>query len=239
MPRRPSFRDRAFVVRTYDFGEADRVVVLLTRGHGVVRSVAKGVRKAKSRFGSRVQPFVELDVQLYPGANLATITQADTVAYYGARIIDDFDRYAAACAILETAENLSYADLPDAALFDAISDALQQLQTEDNPTLVLDSFILRATEQSGWGLSLYNCANCGRPGPHSVFSPSLGGAVCNNCRPPGSMDVDPEVLHTMWLIQNGHPASAEHAEKVHRATAAHLQWHIESGVKSLKIMEQA
>ncbi|WP_291314152.1 DNA repair protein RecO [Corynebacterium sp. UBA2622] len=239
MASKPSFRDRAFVVRTHDFGEADRVVVLLTRNHGLVRSVAKGVRKSKSRFGSRIQPFVDIDVQLYPGANLATITQADTVAYYGTRIIEDFDRYAAACAILETAEKLSYADLPDAFLFDATAAALERLQGDDHPTLVLDSFILGATEHSGWGLSLYNCANCEKPGPHSAFNPALGGAVCNNCRPPGSMDVDPEVLHTMWLIQHGQPATAEHVEKVHRATTSHLQWHLEAAVKSLHIMEQA
>ena len=239
MARKPSYRDRAFVVRTHDFGEADRVVVLLTRNHGLVRSVAKGVRKSKSRFGSRIQPFVDIDVQLYPGANLATITQADTVAYYGARIIEDFDRYTAACAILETAEKLSYADLPDAFLFDATAAALKSLQDGDHPALVLDAFILRATENSGWGLSLYACANCGKPGPHAAFAPALGGAVCNNCRPPGSMDVDPEVLHTMWLLQHGHAASAEHAEKVHRATTAHLQWHLEAAVRSLHIMEQA
>ncbi|MDY5785103.1 DNA repair protein RecO, partial [Corynebacterium sp.] len=145
MPRKPSFRDRAFVVRTYDFGEADRVVVLLTRTHGLVRAVAKGVRKSRSRFGSRIQPFVDIDVQLYPGRNLATITQADTVAYFGAGIIDNYDRYTAACAIMETAEKLSYSDLADAVLFDATSDALTRLQGNDHPTLVLDAFILRAT----------------------------------------------------------------------------------------------
>ena len=242
MARKPSFRDRAFVVRTHDFGEADRVVVLLTRGHGLVRSVAKGVRKSKSRFGSRIQPFVDIDVQLYPGANLATITQADTVAYYGSGIIEDFDRYTAACAILETAEKLSYADLPDSFLFDAAAEALRQLQAGDHPTLVLDAFILRATENSGWGLSLFDCAGCGRSGPHCAFSPPAGGAVCNNCRPAGTMDVDGEVLHTMWLIQHGHPVAegdAELVERVHRATTAHLQWHLEAGVKSLRIMEQA
>lgn len=133
MARTPSFRDRAFVVRTYDFGEADRVVVLLTRDHGLVRSVAKGVRKTRSRFGSRIQPFVNIDVQLYPGRNLATITQADTVTYYGAGIIDDFERYTAACAVLETAEKLSYADLPDASLFDATAAALHTLQDAEYP----------------------------------------------------------------------------------------------------------
>ncbi|MGO2653835.1 DNA repair protein RecO, partial [Corynebacterium casei] len=51
MASRPSFRDRAVVIRSYDFGEADRVIVLLTKHNGLVRAVAKGVRRAKSRFG--------------------------------------------------------------------------------------------------------------------------------------------------------------------------------------------
>ena len=133
MASRESYRDRAFVVRTYDFGEADRVVVLLTRHHGLVRSVAKGVRKSRSRFGSRIQPFVDIDVQLYPGRNLATITAADTVAYFAGRIIEDFDRYAAGCAILEAAEKLSYSDAErGSSLFDATRDALEQLQDPEH-----------------------------------------------------------------------------------------------------------
>lgn len=239
---RPSWRDRAFVVRTYDFGEADRVVVLLTKEHGLVRGVAKGVRKAKSRFGSRLQPFVDVDVQVYPGRDpakhLATITAADTVAYYGAHIIDDFDRFAAACAVMETAEKLSY-DEADPELFALVQEALAALQTPAHPTLVLDAFVLKATEHAGWGLSLFDCANCGAPGPHKAFNAAAGGAVCNNCRPPGSADIDPEALHAMWLIQHGHPADGQYAAQVHRATAAHLQYHVESGLKSLRIMEQA
>ncbi|QPK82801.1 DNA repair protein RecO [Corynebacterium qintianiae] len=241
MASRQSYRDRAFVVRTYDFGEADRVVVLLTKNHGLVRSVAKGVRKSRSRFGSRIQPFVDIDVQLYPGRNLATITAADTVAYFAGRIIEDFDRYAAGCAILETAEKLSYSNADEGSeLFDATRTALDNLQRADqHPTLVLDAFILRATERAGWGLSLFDCANCQAPGPHKAFNAPAGGAVCNSCRPPGSADVDPETLHVMWLIQNGRPAQTDTVEQVHRLTTAHLQWHLESAVKSLRIMEQA
>lgn len=182
------------MVRTYDFGEADRVIVLLTRNHGLVRGVAKGVRKVKSRFGSRLQPFVDVDVQVYPGRGLSTITGADTVTYFGARIIDDFDRYAAACAVMEVAEKLSY-DQGDPELFALVQEALTNLQTDQHPTLVLDAFMLKATEHAGWGLSLFNCANCQTPGPHKAFNTTVGGAVCNNCRPTGSMDVNPETLH--------------------------------------------
>lgn len=226
------------MVRTYDFGEADRVIVLLTENHGLVRGVAKGVRKAKSRFGSRLQPFVEVDALIYPGKSLSTIASADTVTYFGARIIDDFDRYTAACAVMETAEKLSY-DEADPVLFALVKDALQNLQTDQHPTMVLDAFILQATEHAGWGLSLFNCANCGAPGPHKAFNAAVGGAVCNNCRPPGSMDVDPETLHDMWLMERGNGTSSIRVAQIHRATAAHLQYNLEAGLKSLKIMEQA
>ena len=245
MASKPSFRDRAFVVRTYDFGEADRVVVLLTKEHGLVRAVAKGVRKTKSRFGSRVQPFVDIDVQLYPGRNLATITQADTVAYYGSGIIDDFDRYTSACAVMEAAEKLSYADEADEFLFDEVGSALKALQDTQFPTLVLDAFILRATAHSGWGLSLFNCAQCGRRGPHHAFHPAVGGAACLHCRPPGSFDVEEDTLHIMWLLTEGYFDAAQDkltettAAQVHRLSVAHLQFNVESAVSSLKIMEQA
>ena len=252
MSSRPSYRDRAFVVRTYDFGEADRVVVLLTREHGLVRGVAKGVRKTRSRFGSRVQPFVDIDVQLYPskkqGQGLATITQADTVAYYGGGIIDDFDRYAAACAILESAERLSYADDgagSDTFFFDEIASALQRLQVSAHLTVELDAFVLRATAHAGWGLSLFNCAQCGRPGPHHAFHAQIGGATCVHCRPPGSIDVEEDTLHIMWLLGQGHYAAAMErlteitAAQMHRLAKQHLQWHLETAVASLKIMEQA
>lgn len=246
MAFKESYRDRAVVVRTYDFGEADRVIVLLTKHHGLVRSVGKGVRRSKSRFGSRLQTFVDLDVQLYPGRNLATITQADTVNYYGSGIIDDYDKYTAGCAMLESAERLTYEGAEgDPYLFEGLTKAFAELQTTDQPSLVLDKFILRATQHAGWGLALFDCANCQKPGPHRAFHPGIGGAVCNNCRPQGSAEVLPETLHVMWLLQNGHLGVAlQHSDsavaaQVHRLTSAHLQWHIEQGVKSLKIMEQA
>ena len=105
--------------------------------------------------------------------------------------------------------------------------------------MTLDQFILRATEHAGWGLSMFHCANCQAPGPHRAFNAALGGAVCANCRPPGSADVDPETLHDMWLLQHGHPVGPERGASIHRLTAAHLQYNLEAGLKSLKIMEQA
>ncbi len=247
MAGRPSFRDRAVVIRTYDFSEADRVVVLLTRSHGLVRGVAKGVRRSKSRFGSRLQPFVHLDVNLYRGRSLATIAEADTVAYYGAGIIEDYDRYTAACVVLETAERLAYlAAEDDPYLFDRVTEALARMQATGHPTLVLDQFALQAMGVSGWAPQLFDCAQCGRRGPHHAFHPAVGGASCHECRPSGSAEVEEESLHLMWLLAHGRDdAAREIAEgtpylesEAHRLTMAHLQWHLESKITSLKVMDQ-
>ncbi|WP_339018746.1 DNA repair protein RecO [Corynebacterium simulans] len=239
MPRE-NFRDRALVIRSYDFGEADRVIVLLTRSHGLVRAVAKGVRRAKSRFGSRLQPFVNLDAQLYPGRNLYTISQADTVDFFGAAIIGDYERYTAACAALESAERLAFADSDqDPFLYNALVATLERLQ-HDDPLLTLDQFLLQAMAHAGWAPGLFDCAQCQKPGPHHAFHPAVGGATCHECRPPGAAEVDPETLHHMWLLAHGHPTSPTYEQRgeAHQLIRAHLQWHLERKVTALGVMDQ-
>ncbi len=88
------------MLRGYPFGEADKVVVLLSPNHGKLRAVAKGVRKTKSRFGGRLEPFTHVDVLLYEGRNLDTITQVSVVEAH-AHIRLDLDRVLAAGTMVE------------------------------------------------------------------------------------------------------------------------------------------
>ena len=101
------YRDEGVVLRTQKLGEADRIVTVLTRRHGKVRAVAKGVRRTKSKFGARLEPFSHVDLQLYEGRSLDVVQQAETLAPYGDRIVDDYPRYTAGTAMLETAERLT------------------------------------------------------------------------------------------------------------------------------------
>ena len=82
----PLYRDEAIVLRTHKLGEADRIITLLTRHHGRVRAVAKGVRRTTSRFGSRLEPFTHVDLQLAEGRNLDMITQAETLTPFSAAL---------------------------------------------------------------------------------------------------------------------------------------------------------
>ncbi len=101
------YRDRAVVLRQHKLGEADRIVTLLTRDHGLVRAVAKGVRRTRSKFGSRLEPFAHIDVQLHPGRNLDIVTQVVSIDAFATDIVSDYGRYTCACAVLETAERLA------------------------------------------------------------------------------------------------------------------------------------
>jgi DNA repair protein RecO (recombination protein O) len=101
------YRDDGVVLRTQKLGEADRIITLLTRQNGRVRAVAKGVRRTKSRFGARLEPFTHVDVLIYPGRSLDTITQAEVIRAYGRPLATDYPRYTAGTAMLETAERLT------------------------------------------------------------------------------------------------------------------------------------
>ena len=77
------YRDSGVVLRVTKLGEADRIVTVLTRRTGRVRAVAKGVRRTKSKFGGRLEPFSHVDLQLYAGRNLDIVTQAVTLDPFG------------------------------------------------------------------------------------------------------------------------------------------------------------
>lgn len=230
------------IVRTYDFGEADRIVVFLTRTRGIVRGVAKGVRRANSRFGSRLQPFVELDVQFYKGRNLESVTGADAVTFFG-RLIDDYPRYTAASTVLETAEKVSLGAESE-GVYDRVLNALAELNETGVVTPVLDAFLLHIMSDVGWPPSLFDCAQCGAPGPHEVFHAGAGGALCERCRLPGSATPDPETLHLMWqYIHVGAPAAAGQStariSEAHALTTAFVTFHLERRVQALSKFNEA
>ncbi len=101
------YRDDGVVLRTQKLGEADRIITLLTRQNGRVRAVAKGIRRTKSRFGARLEPFTHVDVLIHSGRSLDIITQAEVIRAYGTPLAADYPRYTAGVAMLETAERFT------------------------------------------------------------------------------------------------------------------------------------
>jgi DNA repair protein RecO (recombination protein O) len=242
----PVYRDEGVVLRTHKLGEADRIITLLTRHHGRVRAVAKGVRRTSSRIGSRLEPFMLADVQLYEGRSLDVVTQVETLAPYATGIVGDYRRYTAGTAMLETAERLTDVEKePATQQFLLLVGGLRALAGgAHDPGLVMDAFLLRSLSVAGWAPSFLDCAKCGAPGPHSAFSLPAGGSVCPDCRPPGSASPSPQTIELLAALLAGDWALADESELRHRRegsglVAAFLQWHLERGLRSLRLVERA
>lgn len=247
------YRDEALVLRTRKLSEADRIITLLTREHGVVRAVAKGVRRTTSRWGSRLEPFTHVDLQLAQGRNLDTVTQAETKGAYAAALGADYDRYTAGTAMLETAERLVVEERePARQQFTLLLGGLAAMAGGGRrPAHVLDSYLLRALAIAGYAPTFVDCAHCGRPPvtstgelvTHRWFNPSMGGVLCSTCRIPGSATPAPETLHLLGALLAGdwpvvEAAEPRHVKEASGLVAAFVQWQLERGLRSLAYVER-
>ncbi|WP_430592830.1 DNA repair protein RecO [Humidisolicoccus flavus] len=234
----PVYRDEAVVLRTQSLGEADRILTLLTREHGKVRAVAKGVRRTSSRFGARLEPFMVADLQLAVGRSLDIVTQAVSLATYGAQIVSDYSRYAAAAAMVETADRLTDSE-PQLQQYLLLVGGLRSLsRAEHSASLTLDSYLLRALSIAGWAPSFEDCAVTGAPGPHAAFVPQLGGVVADEVAPQGAMRLDTMTIALLGALLSGDWAHADASDPTTKARASgviasYTQWHLERGLQSL------
>lgn len=232
------YRDQGIVLRTHSLGEADRIVTIFMRNRGIVRAVAKGVRRTSSKFGARLEPFMMVDIQCYEGRSLDTVTQVQMIASYGDRISADFDTYGAAHVMVETAERLS-TDGPSPGQYRLLSGALRTLADGTIPHgLVRDAYLIRAIALAGWAPSFDECVSCGAPGPHGHLAIQIGGVVCDACKPAGVLRVTEPVITLLSALLEGDWATVEASPLDARGRAtgivtAYVQWHLERGLKSL------
>ena len=234
----PTYRDEAVILRTHKLGEADRIVIMLSRRHGKLRAVAKGVRRTSSKFGSRLEPFMVADVQLYQGRSLDIVQQAESLGAYGSEIAAHYERYTAANAMVETADRLSDSEATSDQYLLLVGGLRALSRGEHVPRSILDSYLLRVMALSGWAPSLEDCARCAAPGPHTTFVAQLGGLICSDCAPAGSPRIAEKTLSLLRSLMRGEwdvidaspPADTAAASGL---VAAYAQWHLERGIRSL------
>lgn len=192
----PLYKEQGIVLGAVKLAEADKIVTILTQGSGKVRAVAKGIRRTTSRFGARLEPFTHVDLMLYRGRNLDTITQADILTTFPA-VREDFASYSAGEAMLEAADKVAEEHEGNVRLFLLLLTGLRALETRPaDPTATAEAFLLRLLALSGFAPSLNACAVCGSTSV-GRFSASQGGAVCDDCADRDARRVDPAAL--TWL----------------------------------------
>lgn len=234
------YRDEGIVLRTHKLGEADRIVSFLTRNHGKVRAVAKGVRKTKSRFGSRLEPPTHLQLQLYEGrSDLHIVDQAETIDHFGA-IRTDLDRLTRAVSMLEASDQLGLEGEANPALYQMLLGALRALAGHSGP-LVVPGFFLKVLALEGFRPMVEGCVECGAEGDLVAFDLESGGTRCSDHRMGAA--ISPDAVTLLQDILGGRlgsalnePASPVTREIEHLATRS-MEHHLERRLKSVAILD--
>lgn len=177
--------DQGIVLRSFPFGEADKVIVLLSPNHGKLRTVAKGIRKTKSRFGGRLETFSHVDLVLYEGRNLDTITQVELIEAFPS-LRSDLDRVMAAGVMVEVADAVAQENEGSVRLFLLLQRGLRALEAGPAHPDLISAYLLKAAEIIGVAPALDRCAGCGATEGLSRFSFDAGGVLCERCRTAGA-----------------------------------------------------
>jgi DNA repair protein RecO (recombination protein O) len=177
------FRDRGMVLRTIRLGEADRIVTLMTEQHGKVRAVAKGVRRTKSKFGSRLEPLSHVALLGWQGrGDLDMINQVEVIDTFRT-VREDLDRMAAAMSMLEVVDQIGQERHGNPRLYEMLVGAMAALAERDSP-MVAPAFFLKVLALEGSAPVLDVCVSCGQEdsGLLVAFDLTEGGVLCRTCR---------------------------------------------------------
>jgi DNA repair protein RecO (recombination protein O) len=233
--------DQGIVLRSYPFGDADRVVVLLSPNNGKIRTVAKGIRKTKSRFGGRLEPFTHVDLVLYEGRNLDTITQVAVIEPFP-RLRGDLDAVMAAATMVEAADAVAQEDESSMRLFLLLHRGLRALETGQRGSDFITSFLLKLADVVGVAPSLLVCASCGRVDDLHRFSFAGGGAICDSCRTEGAVRLRNGVTAYLAALAGAEfgemPVTDEKFSSEAMGIARRfVEYHLDRKLSSLAVME--
>jgi len=230
----PLYKEQGIILRTMRLGEADRIVTVFSQGSGKIRAVAKGVRKTKSKFGGRLEPFTHVDLLLYRGRELDIVTGCETLTSFRS-IREDYDRFAAGEAILEATDRVAEDRERNVRQFMLLLGALRALAGGEEPVSVVDAYLLRTASLAGFRPHLRACASCGRPGPHARFSVVQGGLVCETCRNATAVRVGEatvpylaELLEQEWAVAAPDDARREASGLVR----AYVEYHFDRPLRA-------
>jgi DNA repair protein RecO (recombination protein O) len=235
------YRDQGVVLRTWKLGEADRIIVLATAGHGKVRAVAKGVRKTKSRLGGRLEPLTNVSLLLYEGRELDVVSQVETIDHFRP-IRDDLDRMTDAMALLEAVDQVAQEREANPRLYQMLVGALRAL-AECRAALLVPAFFWKLLSLEGAHPLLTQCAVCARPATEVdlvAFDLTQGGALCRSCRQ--GLPMSAEALAMIRRILEGglssaltEPPGPVVSEVTALATWA-LEQHLERRLRSVRLL---
>jgi DNA repair protein RecO (recombination protein O) len=178
-----TLKTEAIVLRSMRYGEADRILHVYTPNHGRLSAIAKGVRRSRSRFGARLEPFFHVAMMLHQGrSDLYTVTGADTIETH-ARLRERAVSLDAAARACDGVGRLFETGDPHPEVFALLANELGLLATLEEERCAANgiAFRLKLLLAAGIMPQLGSCASCGEREHLTGFSAAAGGVVCSSC----------------------------------------------------------
>ncbi|HZO36511.1 MAG TPA: DNA repair protein RecO [Solirubrobacteraceae bacterium] len=198
-------RTEAVVLRSIRYGEADRILHFYTPGRGRVGGIAKGVRRSRSRFGGRLEPFSRVALILHEGrSDLLTVTAADSVRTH-ARLRENGPALDAAARACDAVARMFETANPQPEVFHLLCNELALLDDEPDRATYANqlAFRLKLMLVAGFAPQLSACAECGAIEHLQGYSGAAGGVVCAACE--ASAFSLGEEAHTFMVAALGRP----------------------------------
>lgn len=178
------YKAEGIILKGYNLGEADRILVIYTKEQGKISCVAKGVRRNKSKLRGFTQPLTYADLVLYSGKNLDIITQSvPREMFVGIR--EDLERWAYANYLVELLISMVPEKQAQKGVFYEFLTSLHLVSNLEEPSLGAIYFTIKLLQLSGYQPQLNNCASCRTPdeeGANLYLSGAFGGILCEGCR---------------------------------------------------------
>jgi len=224
------------VIRSYDFGEGHRIVVIFTRALGKVKAVAKGSRKTKSKFGSSLEPLTENSFLLYkkPNRELFTVTGC-SILNSNAFIRDKMELFAYGAAMIEGIDLLCEEEDYEPVIYELLKAALSDMH-DKNPSSTAWLFLFRLLKYAGYRLNFFNCVSCSSKEVENLyFSPLNGGIVCKGCRSKDSQGwrVSSEAVSAVRKLSPDRPLSAKAEKEIGNIIKKFIKYQFNKDFRSL------
>jgi len=181
-----SYVTDAINLRSYNLSESDKIIVMYSKEKGLIKGIAKGVKKTKSKLGARMDTLVANTVMLRKGRNFSTICQAECINTFR-QTRTDLDKIFYSMYVADVVNSFGLEEDPSSqAVYDLLYKALGKISESKNKVEILLSVIkfqLKMMAESGFSLEFESCLNCacGVKEQTVYFVSELGGIVCGDC----------------------------------------------------------
>ena len=236
------YKTEAIVLRSMRLREADRIVHMYTGTRGKVGAVVKGVRRTKSRFGGRLEPFSRVQLVMYEGrGDLDTVTQAECIEWYP-RLREHGGAIYWAGAACESVLRLFGDGEGNEAAYNLLCHELQLLDARPEAAggANLLAFRMKLLLAAGFVPELAGCARCGGPagGGRVRFSAAAGGVICHDCGAGDGFGLDEAARGFMVgalaaPLKEAPPASGPILTQVERAVSGTVEYHAHVRLRSV------